>query len=327
MRCTKCSYLSFEPEPRCRNCGHDLSIDDLSLGELSLKPLAAAEDDEADPLGEFDLDLSTDEPSAPAVSMHRSSLSREEAGGVATMTPPVIARPLPEAPPTSELPLFVRDLVEPDEELEPLVKVPPRPRPPLAVRRTTPDPAKLRARYAPTHTPDLLDAMADVTEAPVLPTPFHGEPVLHPTEEPVHFQKALPTPIATGQRVAAAAIDLGVLGVIAIVVIVFTLRLAELPMAGVLDLPVVPMLAFFALIGLGYELMFTAASGQTIGKMVMGLRVVPDEPHAEADRVPVRQACLRAVSMLPLGAGLVAAFVGHGLAVHDRVAHTRVVRV
>src|SRR5947207_1407658 len=31
MRCPKCHYLSFEPEPRCRNCGYDLSFepDDL----------------------------------------------------------------------------------------------------------------------------------------------------------------------------------------------------------------------------------------------------------------------------------------------------------
>jgi len=93
------------------------------------------------------------------------------------------------------------------------------------------------------------------------------------------------------------------------------------------ELPLIPMVAFFALIGVGYELMFTAASGQTIGKMVMGLRVVPVVPHGEVARVSVRQACVRALSMLPLGAGLVAAFVGHGLAVHDRVAHTRVVRV
>src|SRR5687768_12347562 len=30
MRCTKCHYLSFEPEPRCRNCGHDLSLEEGS---------------------------------------------------------------------------------------------------------------------------------------------------------------------------------------------------------------------------------------------------------------------------------------------------------
>jgi uncharacterized RDD family membrane protein YckC len=106
---------------------------------------------------------------------------------------------------------------------------------------------------------------------------------------------------------------------------VFTMQLAELPMAQVLDLPIVPMLAFFALIGVGYELLFTAAQGQTIGKMMMGLRVVPDD-MPDANRVSVKQATVRAVSLLPLGAGLVATLVGSGEAVHDRMAHTRVVR-
>ncbi len=85
------------------------------------------------------------------------------------------------------------------------------------------------------------------------------------------------------------------------------------------------MLTFFALIGVGYELLFTAAQGQTIGKMMMGLRVVPED-MPDADRVSVKQAAVRALSLLPLGAGLVAALVGSGQATHDRMAHTRVVR-
>jgi uncharacterized RDD family membrane protein YckC len=109
------------------------------------------------------------------------------------------------------------------------------------------------------------------------------------------------------------------------VVVVFTLQLAELPVAQVLELPAIPMLAFFALIALGYELLFTAAQGQTVGKMVMGLRVVSDDEPSE-DRVSVKQAAVRALSLLPLGAGLVAALVGQRQAVHDRLAHTRVVR-
>lgn len=336
MRCTKCSYLSFEPEPRCRNCGHDLSIDDLSLGEIPLRETASG----GDPLDEFDLNLELHQAPAPApVSIHRSMMSREEAGGVATMTPPVIAKPVVRvapapapapvaaAPMTAELPLFVRDMVEPeDEDLAPMVKVPERPRAPLAVRRTTPDPAKLRARYARLQEPSLLDSVAEpANDEPALWQ--YEPPVAMPTPRPPAGATALPTPIAAGQRIAAAAIDAGVLGVIAAATIVFTLRSAELPLAGVLELPLIPMAAFFALIGLGYELMFTAASGQTIGKMIMGLRVVPDAPHAEAGRVSIRQAFVRALSMLPLGAGLLAAFVGYGLAVHDRVAHTRVVRV
>ncbi len=301
MRCTKCHYLSFEPEPRCKNCGHDLSIDDMY-----------------DPLANFDLDR------GPGP----SSYARSSEGSVATMTPPaqVVAAIAPIM--TSELPLFVRDmpdgLMDDEEDLVPLVKVPARPRTPLAVRRTTPDPAKLRAKYAPRHEPDLLDSVDDLSYSPVLPTAMHDEPVLYPAE-PEAPTVILAAPVEAGSRVAAAAIDAALLGSIAAVVVVFTLQLAELPLAQVLELPAIPMLAFFALIALGYELLFTAAQGQTVGKMVMGLRVVSDDEPSE-DRVSLRQAVVRALSLLPLGAGLVAALVGQRQAVHDRLAHTRVVR-
>lgn len=309
MRCTKCHYLSFEPEPRCKNCGHDLSIDDMY-----------------DPLADFDLDR------GPGP----SSNARSSEGGVATMTPPAqavaaIAQPVLKPIMTSELPLFVRDMPDglmddgdDDEDLVPLVKVPARPRTPLAVRRTTPDPAKLRAKYAPRHEPDLLDSVDELSHTPLRPTAMHAEPVLYPAE-PSAPSVMLVAPVEVGARCAAAAIDATLLGAIAAVVVVFTLRLAELPLAQVLELPAIPMLAFFALIALGYELLFTAAHGQTVGKMVMGLKVVSDDEASEA-RVSLRQAAVRALSMLPLGAGLVAALVGERQAVHDRLAHTRVVR-
>jgi len=310
MRCTKCHYLSFEPEPRCKNCGHDLSIDDMY-----------------DPLADFDLDRGLGQ---------SRTVHSDERGGVATMTPPsravaAIAQPARMPIMTSELPLFVRDMPDglmddgdDDEDLVPLVKVPARPRTPLAVRRTTPDPAKLRAKYAPRNEPDLLDSMDELSHTPLRPTAMHDEPVLYPAE-PAAPTVMLAAPVEVGARCAAAAIDATLLGSIAAVVVVFTLRLAELPMAQVLELPAIPMLAFFALIALGYELLFTAAHGQTVGKMVMGLKVVSDDEPSEA-RVSVRQAAVRALSMLPLGAGLVAALVGERQAVHDRLAHTRVVR-
>jgi uncharacterized RDD family membrane protein YckC len=303
MRCTKCHYLSFEPEPRCKNCGHDLSIDDMY-----------------DPLANFDLDR------GPGPGSH----ARSYEGGVATMTPPAqVVAAIAQAPVmTSELPLFVRDmpdgLMDDDEDLVPLVKMPARPRTPLAVRRTTPDPAKLRAKYAPHHEPDLLDSVDDLSYSPVLPTAMHDEPVLYPAEAEMPTVVTAP-PVEVGARFAAAAIDAALLGSIAAVVIVFTLQLAELPLAQALELPAIPMLAFFALIAVGYELLFTAAQGQTVGKMVMGLRVVSDDQAAE-DRVSLKQAAVRALSLLPLGAGLVAAMIGQRQAVHDRLAHTRVVR-
>ena len=27
MRCPKCHYLSFDPDPRCKNCGYDLDVE------------------------------------------------------------------------------------------------------------------------------------------------------------------------------------------------------------------------------------------------------------------------------------------------------------
>ena len=31
MKCPKCHYLSFDPEPRCRNCGFSLSLEAADL--------------------------------------------------------------------------------------------------------------------------------------------------------------------------------------------------------------------------------------------------------------------------------------------------------
>ena len=31
MRCPKCHYLSFDPEPRCKNCGYGFSPEDDDL--------------------------------------------------------------------------------------------------------------------------------------------------------------------------------------------------------------------------------------------------------------------------------------------------------
>ena len=45
MRCPKCHYLSFEPEPRCKNCGYDL---DLPEADLELRPASAPEGPMAD---------------------------------------------------------------------------------------------------------------------------------------------------------------------------------------------------------------------------------------------------------------------------------------
>jgi uncharacterized RDD family membrane protein YckC len=76
---------------------------------------------------------------------------------------------------------------------------------------------------------------------------------------------------------------------------------------------------------------FTAAGGQSLGKMIAGIKVVTMDDSGSSDRVPLGQAVLRAagylVSALPAGLGFLPALVGpERRAVHDRLAHTRVVR-
>jgi len=75
--------------------------------------------------------------------------------------------------------------------------------------------------------------------------------------------------------------------------------------------------------------MFTAAGGQTVGKMLTGIRVVGDSAE-DGDRLTLGQAAGRAVlaplSVAMLGLGWLPAVFGRGQALHDRLMHTRVVR-
>jgi uncharacterized RDD family membrane protein YckC len=115
-------------------------------------------------------------------------------------------------------------------------------------------------------------------------------------------------------------------------VLYFTLKICGLSRSELLLLPATPLVAFLALLNGGYFVAFIAAGGQTIGKMAGGIRVVPaDAETSWTDRVPVETACVRAaaylVSIVPAGAGLLPALLtADRRAVHDRLAHTRVVK-
>ena len=128
-------------------------------------------------------------------------------------------------------------------------------------------------------------------------------------------------------RVAAALVDLAILLAIDAVTLYLAVRLCGLTMREWRVLPVLPLGAFFLLLNGGYLTLFTAAGGQTIGKMAFSLRVVGYEDAP----VPVGLSVLRALgcvaSTLCLGLGLIPAFLGGGQALHDRLADTRVVRV
>jgi uncharacterized RDD family membrane protein YckC len=128
-------------------------------------------------------------------------------------------------------------------------------------------------------------------------------------------------------RILAAVLDIALLFALDASVLYFTLRLVGLGTQQVGELPLLPLMAFILLLNVGYFIAFTAVGGQSIGKMAFGIKVISEEE----DAVPIGRATLRTlayfVSALPLGAGFLPGVISADrLALHDRLAHTRVVR-
>lgn len=211
--------------------------------------------------------------------------------------------------------------LEPDEPLEdfPLASPalfadpqPPPARTPLAVRRTTERP---RNRTTPHVTrrprPELFDpAMADA------PDPAAG------VDAPV-----LQLSASAWARVVSALFDTVLLAGIDVVVVYLTAQMAGLPLAEVASLPLVPLSAFVLGLNVAYLAVFTANGGQTLGKMAMGLRVEAIEGSLSFGGAVVRVAVSIAGGLV-MGAGFIPALWRHDRrAVHDHVAHTRVVKV
>lgn len=237
------------------------------------------------------------------------------------------------------------------EEIDdrPLVQVPAVLRQPLAVRRNTPDPGRLRTKYARATAKadasvagDLLQGIdvADGAAAPVsrdevnvMPTTAPVAPALRMSAEPT--PQSLPAGwlqgVSASKRMTAAAVDGVLLGSLNVAIVWFTMSVCGISLSQARSLPLVPVGLFVLLLNTGYLVLFTAACGQTIGKMAAGIRVVGTTTGAVInDRISIGQALVRSVgaiaSCVPLGIGFWFSLMGDGRALHDRFAHTRVVR-
>jgi uncharacterized RDD family membrane protein YckC len=207
----------------------------------------------------------------------------------------------------SDLPLFGGD----GRDDAPLISAPARPRAPLGVRRATPEVQRARPRPARSAADNTL---------------FENPPVavIGQAFEPVVSSHAAAGP---SRRILAALVDASILSALDAVVMYFTLRLCGLTASEIARLPMLPLAAFFLLLNGGYFVAFTAVGGQSIGKMALGIKVISQEDGA----VPIGRATIRTlaylVSALPLGAGFLPGVMSADrLALHDRLAHTRVVR-
>lgn len=303
MKCPKCGYLGFEPVDRCRNCGYDFSLTaSMALPDL---PMRGAPD-----LSPLD-DLAMVDEAGP---VHALAFAADLGRSIddALTAPPV-------ASPSGELPLFGPAMAD----LVPLITRASPPRPPLAVRRATPEVSRLRAEP---RAPDLDFAPdSDLRSAPAAPL-----------ERPDAGRRGWPAPAGRaetaedagfGARLAAAALDLAILAAVDAAVVYFTMQICGLTPADLGVLPRGPLLAFLLVQNGGYLVAFTAG-GQTLGKMAAGIRVVgaaPDDP-LDLGRATLRE-LLWLVLAIPAGLGFLTAFLSadhRGL--HDRFAGTRVIR-
>ena len=190
---------------------------------------------------------------------------------------------------------------------------PPKARNPLAVRRAT-ERARPRSTPHPTRrTRPALFVTADAAPAP----PSSGDVAATPS-----------APAASPwSRVLSAGVDGLVLGAIDAAVVYLTAQIAGVPAAGLADLPRAPLITFVAGLNVAYLAVFTANGGQTLGKMVLGLRVEGTDRELTFGGALVR-VVVAVAGALAAGAGfLPALWRADGRAVHDHVAHTRVVRV
>jgi uncharacterized RDD family membrane protein YckC len=301
MKCPKCSYIAFDSTVRCRNCGFDFSL------------ARAAETDS-------DLPLRPPEPAAPMADFDLGSAKR----------PPREAEPSPGAdrardrafdpgvPPAapSDLPLFGD---------APLVR-PSTPTPPLAVRRSTPTPTRIRGAVAPRTTESGPDPGLPLG-SPSFTTLGLGGGASSPAPGAHANTSADGGEVAgMGVRLAAAALDWLMLTGLDLTVVYFTLRVGRLQTGEILLLPAAPLVAFLLLLNGGYLAMFTMAGGQTLGKMAFHVKVVAtgDAPLT-VGRSLVRVIAFL-VSALPAGLGLLPVVFGRDhRGLHDRLSGTRVV--
>ena len=314
MKCPTCGYIGYETSDRCRNCGYD-----FTLGS----PAAA-------PPPELSMRGHEPEGALTEIALHDAGMPeapRRHGGPAAAERQPDLDKVLQnldrvigEPASTVDLPLF-GGADGADADLPPMVDATTAPRRPLAVRRATPDPARLRPRpvrhQAPAPQPLELP-LPDAAEV-VGAGRTHAAPTAAPAE---------PTGAPPVLRALAAAVDLLILGVIDVVVVYFTLRMCGLTTAQIASLPPVPLAAFFLLLNGGYLAAFTAAGGQTIGKMTFGLKVVGHAEMPVSGGLAVVRALGCVASVASLGLGFLPALLADGgRAIEDRLADTRVVRV
>jgi uncharacterized RDD family membrane protein YckC len=281
MRCPKCGYIGFDQVDRCRNCGYEFSL----------------------------------APSAPTPDLPMREQRNFEVVAIEDLPMPA-APAIPRTPSASDdLPLFGAAFAED----APLITKASPPRPPLAVRRATPDVPRLHNEPRG-QTFEL--AFGPQTATTPRTTMRGGRSAVPDLSDAVEMLAAGLLP-----RLSATILDLLILAAVDVLVVYLTMQICGLTTAEFALLPKGPLLAFILLQNGGYLIVFTAG-GQTLGKMAAGIKVVAAEEGEALDFARATRRTLLWVALaIPVGLGfLTALFARDHRALHDRVAGTRVVR-
>jgi uncharacterized RDD family membrane protein YckC len=322
MKCPKCGYLGFERVERCRHCGYEFSLSTAVSRDEPELPIRVA-DETVNPLDDLSLiDSATAPP--PRVPMTDAGPDLDRVFGapdtdIDAAAPSKTARASrASASWTEELPLFGAPIADD----QPLITRASPPRAPLAVRRATPETARLRADQPRPQSFDLeLDDVPDRPAAASVTPAARATTESWPDPYPERAENA-----AIGARFLAVVIDLVILAAIDAAVVYFTMQICGLALSDVGILPKVPLLAFMLVQNGGYLVAFTAG-GQTLGKMTTGIKVVGTESAGALD---FGRAVVRTIIWLmlaaPAGLGFLTLFSRDHRGLHDRFAGTRVVR-
>jgi uncharacterized RDD family membrane protein YckC len=151
------------------------------------------------------------------------------------------------------------------------------------------------------------------------------EPRLEPPPRLVD-ERPVERPAQALERAQAAAVDVVLLAGLSSVVVYFASRFAHVSIDGLR--PSWPYLgAYLGFLALVYAVYFTGTTGQTLGKIVYGLRVVDTAGRPPGYLRAAGRATLGAVGVVLVGLGLVPVlFDPARRAFHDRLLHTRVIR-
>jgi uncharacterized RDD family membrane protein YckC len=304
MKCPKCGYIGFEDVDRCRNCGYDFS---LTLPQPEPDLTIRRESEAMNPLDDLSL--------IDAASVRARTDRSPDLNKMIGVTDALGGRAV-----KAELPLFGTAVLHDDA---PLITKASAPRPPLAVRRATPEVPRLRDDQQRLQSSfDLtIDHEPDDDDAAIFTPAARATRSRWPADRPERPQNA-----AVAARLAAVIIDLLILGAIDVVVIYFTMQICGLTVDDLGILPKGPMLAFLLVQNGGYLVTFTAG-GQTLGKMATGIRVVATESAGTLDLGrAIARTLVWMLLAVPAGLGFLTLFSRDHRGLHDRFAGTRVVR-